>query len=193
MNPAPPVMSIRRMRHRIAMVTGRTDSVTPMHNVRVVYRKYDGRLHWHQWMRYLGEDPYGVWLGAPAGSVSQRGDEPEITQDHAHVQLFPRDRWFTAILNDEPRSTEIYCDITTPVTFSDDEVTMIDLDLDVIKKRDGTVFVDDEDEFAEHQVLFGYPQDVIDAARASCDWLVTAVATEEPFLTVYKTWLDKLR
>jgi protein associated with RNAse G/E len=164
-----------------------------MRNVRVVYRKFDEKLHWHQWMQYLGEDQYGLWLGAPAGSVSQRGDEPEIVQASAHVQLLPTGRWFTAIFNDEPRSTEIYCDITTPVEFADDVVTMIDLDLDVIRKRDGTIYVDDEDEFAEHQVKYGYPADVIATAQQTCDWLVTAVATEEPFLTVYKTYLDKIR
>ena len=68
-----------------------------------------------------------------------------------------------------------------------------DANLDVIKKRDGTIFIDDEDEFAEHQVKYGYPADVIETARATCDWLVTAVADEEPFLTVYKTYLDKVR
>ena len=34
--------------------------------VRVVYTKYDGSLHWHMSMRYLGEDEHGIWLGAPA-------------------------------------------------------------------------------------------------------------------------------
>ncbi|MEV0797050.1 DUF402 domain-containing protein [Kribbella sp. NPDC050281] len=165
-----------------------------MRNVRVVYRKYDEKLHWHQWMRSLGEDEYGVWLGAPPNSVAQRGDEPEIVQSQAVVQLFPRDKWFTAAFNDEPRWTEIYCDITTPVEFSEDVFTMIDLDLDVIRRRDGTtVLVDDEDEFAEHQVKYGYPADVIKTARETCDWLVGAVVTEEPFLTVYKTYLDKVR
>ncbi|MEU4193925.1 DUF402 domain-containing protein [Kribbella sp. NPDC026611] len=164
-----------------------------MRDVRVVYRKFDETLHWHQWMRLLGEDEYGVWLGAQAGAVSQRGNELVVTQEQAHVQLFPRDQWFTAIFNDPPRFTEIYADITTPVEFSEDVVTMIDLDLDVIKRRDGTVFVDDEDEFAEHQVKYGYPADVIATAQSTCDWLVGAVATEEPFLTVYKTYLDKIR
>jgi protein associated with RNAse G/E len=144
-------------------------------------------------MRYLGEDQYGVWLGAPPNSVSQRGDEPEVTQEQAHVQLFSRDRGFTAIFNDEPRSTEIYCDVTTPVEFNGDVFTMIDLDLDVIRKRDGSIYIDDEDEFAEHQVKYSYPPDVIEQAQATADWLVTAVATEEPFLTVFKSWLDKVR
>jgi protein associated with RNAse G/E len=164
-----------------------------MRNVRVVYRKYDEKLHWHQWMRYLGEDEHGVWLGAPANSVSQRGDEPELHHEQAHVQLFPRDRWFTAIFNDEPRSTEIYCDVTTPVEFGEDVFTMIDLDLDVIRKRDGSIYVDDEDEFAEHQVKYSYPPAIIEQAQGTADWLVTAVATEEPFRTVFKTYLDKVR
>ena len=33
---------------------------------------------------------------------------------------------------------------------------MVDLDLDVIRMRDGGI-LDDEDEFAEHQVRYGYP------------------------------------
>ncbi|WP_432950332.1 DUF402 domain-containing protein [Kribbella sp. CA-253562] len=164
-----------------------------MRKVRVVYRKYDGKLHWHQWMTFLGEDQYGVWLGAPAGAIAQRGEEPEIAMPAAVVQLFPRDRWYTASFNDAPQKTEIYCDVTTPVTFGDDEFTMIDLDLDVVKRRDGSFYVDDEDEFAEHQVKYDYPADVIRAAQASCDWLASAVLTEEPFLTEYKAYLDRIR
>jgi hypothetical protein len=53
--------------------------------------------------------------------------------------------------------------------------------------------VDDEDEFAEHQVKYSYPPDVIATAQQTCDWLVRAVSTDEPFLTVYKTHLDKIR
>jgi protein associated with RNAse G/E len=55
------------------------------------------------------------------------------------------------------------------------------------------VLVDDEDEFAEHQVKYGYPADVIATAQETCDRLVGAVATEEPFLSVYKTYLDRVR
>jgi protein associated with RNAse G/E len=125
--------------------------------------------------------------------VSQRGDEPEVVHPQAHVMLLPRDSWWTAIFNDEPRTTEIYCDITSPLEFTDEIVSMIDLDLDVVKRRDGTVYVDDEDEFAEHQVKYGYPVEVIASARAACDSLVKAVTTEEPFQSTYKTYLDKIR
>ena len=42
-----------------------------------------------------------------------------------------------------------------------------DLDLDVIRTGDGTVFVDDEDEFAEHRVSLAYPERWVDQARVT--------------------------
>ena len=36
---------------------------------------------------------------------------------------------------------------------------MVDLDLDVIRMRDGRIILDDEDEFEEHQVRYAYPPD----------------------------------
>lgn len=168
-----------------------------MRPVRVVYRKYDGSLHWHQWMHRLGEDRYGLWLGAPADSTAQRGSEPPVVFADACVMLLPRQTWWTAAFNDRPpdnpTGAEIYCDITTPVEFTDDVVTMVDLDLDVIRRVDGSVVVDDEDEFAEHQVSFGYPPDVIAAAEASCEWLVSNIAGTEPFASAYKPYLDRVR
>ena len=46
--------------------------------VRVVYRKFDGSLHWHHPGRYLGEDEYGRWVGCEAGTIGRRGYEPEV-------------------------------------------------------------------------------------------------------------------
>lgn len=34
---------------------------------------------------------------------------------------------------------------------------MVDLDLDVVRRFDGSAEILDEDEFAEHQVRYGYP------------------------------------
>jgi protein associated with RNAse G/E len=65
---------------------------------------------------------------------------------------------------------------------SSSHVTTVDLDLDVIRLRDGTVFLDDEDEFAEHQISLGYPKDVIEKALETSRWLMKAVAERrEPF------------
>lgn len=162
--------------------------------VRVVYRKYDGTLHWNYWTRRLGEDEYGVWLGAPGGTPLRKGDEVVQPVEWPHVLLLPRDEWWTGAFNAPPHRTEIYCDITTVPTWpAPDEVTMIDLDLDVRRRRTGAVEILDEDEFAEHQIRFGYPAEVVSAAWASAERLVHAIwANEEPFASEYLSWLARL-
>ena len=166
-------------------------------DVRLVFTKYDGSLHWHQTMLYLGEDEHGIWLGARSGATAQRGNEPPIRFEAPSVQLIPvGGPWWTAVFNDAPARVEVYCDISTPAQWrGPDEVTMIDLDLDVVRVReDHRVFVDDEDEFAEHQVRYGYPPEVISQAEEAADWLLTSVtAGVEPFGSVSQAWLDKVR
>ncbi|HEY5833781.1 DUF402 domain-containing protein [Streptomyces sp.] len=160
--------------------------------VQVTYRKYDGTLHWNLRMRRLGEDEHGVWLGLPANSVMRKGHNPEVPIPEAHVLLFPTGAWWTATFNAAPRSTEIYCDITTPPRWpTSGEVTMVDLDLDVLRKRgaNGPILVD-EDEFAEHQMRYGYPADVISAATTAADWLMRAVADGTgPFGGAHQRWM----
>ncbi|MET9066537.1 DUF402 domain-containing protein [Streptosporangium sandarakinum] len=150
--------------------------------VNVVYRKYDGSLHWHHPAVLLGEDEHGVWTGCPVGTVARRGHEASVTWKHASVMLFPRDAWWTACFNAAPYKAEIYCDISTVPQWRDGEVTMVDLDLDVLRMRDGRIILDDEDEFEEHRVRYAYPPEVVDGARASAALLLEAVtARTEPF------------
>jgi uncharacterized protein len=163
--------------------------------VRVVYTKYDGSLHWHSTNLYLGEDAHGIWVGARARSLSRRGSEPPVVIEEPYVQLIPAGEWWTALFNAEPARTEIYCDISTPARWpSDDEVTMVDLDLDVVRMRETRqVLILDEDEFAEHQVRYAYPADVIRRAEQAAGWLRDAVsANAEPFATGYRDWLAKV-
>lgn len=160
--------------------------------VRVVYRKYDGSLHWNMEMRRLGADEHGVWLGLPADSVSRKGDGPPVPQAEAYVLLVPDGAWHTATFNDEPRRTAVYCDITTPPVWPHPgEVTMVDLDLDVLRRRGETApFLVDEDEFAEHRVRYGYPEDVVAAAEGSARSLLAAIAERSgPFDGAHTRWL----
>jgi hypothetical protein len=108
----------------------------------------------------------------------------------------PAGQWWTATFNAAPAKTEIYCDIGTPPQWPDPGVvTMADLDLDVIRRReDQQVLIVDQDEFAEHQVRYSYPAEVIRAAEHAADWLYQAIsARAEPFGSHYLRWLDKIR
>ncbi|MFE6970777.1 DUF402 domain-containing protein [Isoptericola sp. NPDC057653] len=167
--------------------------------VRVVWRKFDGGLHWRHPMTRLGEDEFGVWLGAPAGTVYRRGEPGRETAvvavEDDRVLLIPRDDWWTAEFQADPARLDAYCDVATPASWPHPgEVTMVDLDLDVCRVRDDmSVYVDDEDEFADHQVRYGYPADVVERAEAASAWLTVALRDGvEPFGSRYRTWLDRL-
>ena len=170
-------------------------------DVRVVYTKYDGSLHWNYTMRYLGEDDHGIWLGAGPGLVGRRGHDHEVVFREAQVLLFPRpdggerDAWWTAAFNAAPARTEIYCDIATPARWPDPgQVTMVDLDLDVVRRRaDQRVEIVDGDEFDEHQRRYGYTAQVIREAEQAAAWLRHALsAGAEPFASDYRGWLAQV-
>ncbi|MEZ0072328.1 DUF402 domain-containing protein [Planotetraspora sp. GP83] len=162
-----------------------------MSEVRVVYRKYGGSLHWNHPGRLLGEDEHGSWVGCSAGTVGQRGHEPPVVWEMPFVMLFPRDQWWTATFNADGHETAIYCDVTTVPVWQGGEVTMVDLDLDVLRFKDGRLHLDDEDEFAEHQVLYAYPDEVISQAERSAAWLMDAVGRASgPFGGAHDHWLS---
>jgi protein associated with RNAse G/E len=160
-----------------------------------VYRKFDGSLHWHMELVRLGEDEHGTWLGAPAGSTAQRGGEPPVRFDDAYVLLIPGgDQWWTMNCNASPAWTEIYVDITTATRWTGpDAVEIIDLDLDVIRRYDGSAEILDADEFAEHRVRYGYPPDVVATASRTAAELLDAVRRRtEPFGDTARRWLASL-
>jgi protein associated with RNAse G/E len=175
--------------------TGTETRSSFLQRIRVVYRKYDGSLHWNYETELLGEDEHGVWVGAGPATQVYKGSTLKGAPESPHVLLFPRQAWWTACFNAEPHRTEIYCDITSvPHWPTGTEVTAIDLDLDVRRRRNGEVELLDEDEFAVHQVRFGYPADVVTAALASADWLLGAVRGRvEPFGSAYHQWLGLVR
>jgi hypothetical protein len=171
--------------------------VTELRTVRVITRKWPDQPHWEFDAIRLGVDAHGQWVGVPKGTWLSK-PEKGFTATADHVVLLPHDAWWVATLYgpDPERPMDTYVDMTTPCVWSDDEstVTCFDLDLDVIQSVDGEVWVDDEDEFAEHQVLFDYPADVIAGAQSSCKEVLAAVTDKTgAFDGVALTWLARLR
>ncbi|MEV6521068.1 DUF402 domain-containing protein [Longispora sp. NPDC051575] len=166
-----------------------------MTGVLVTVRKYDGGPHWSIPAVRLGEDAHGVWLGQPEGTVYSKATGPVYATTAPQVLLCPRDSWWTANFYGGSTDLDLYCDVAAPVEWTaPDAVTIVDLDLDVCRVRaDGRVFVDDEDEFADHQVRYGYPPEVVAAASASAAWLVEAVtARSGPFGGGHLDWLARI-
>jgi uncharacterized protein len=159
--------------------------------VEMRFTKWGGKPHWHYPVVPLGSDRYGWWLGGPEGTFFQRGDEEPIPRPHDYVMLVPAEGDWIATWH-AAGDTELYVDITTRPIASDQLIEAVDLDLDVIRERNGRVLLVDEDEFAEHQVLLGYPAELIAQAQATADDLVIRIAAaEEPFGRTGSDWLAR--
>ena len=98
----------------------------------------------------LGRDAQGLWLGVTGGTrVARPGLEFAAHGDF--VVLVPDDAWWVATFNTAPGGKDhdigVYVDITTPTTVNQGEAFTLDLDLDVVKRTNGDLGIDDEDEF----------------------------------------------
>ena len=84
--------------------------------------------------------------------------------------------------------------MTTVPEWQGSTVRAVDLDLDVIEGLDRVVYVDDEDEFEEHRLELGYPDEIVELANATRDVVLTAVRDKHPpFDGSSAAWLDVLR
>ena len=163
----------------------------------LVLRKYDGRPHRRVRGRWLGADEHGTWIGTPRRTVVRYSyglRRIEWTR-HDAVRLIPHDGWWTATFTAAPSRSEIYCDVTTPARRTrPGEITVVDLDIDLIRFRaDHRVVIDDEDEFARHRTRFGYPPEVVAQATGAATHLHEALTRDmEPFATRYRDWLARV-
>jgi hypothetical protein len=167
--------------------------VGPGDAVDVRFTKWGGGRHWEFPVTVLGVDAHGVWCGAPVGTRLERPGAA-FTSQFGWVTLFPTDRPWAASYYDSPdQPIAVYVDVTTPPAWAGSSVSMVDLDLDVIVTRDGDLLLDDEDEFAEHQVTLGYPREIVELARGSADHLMVAAQHgREPFGAAAAGWMARL-
>ncbi|HET7691058.1 MAG TPA: DUF402 domain-containing protein [Nocardioidaceae bacterium] len=166
-------------------------SPTPL---RVVARKWGDRPHWEFDALRLGSDQHGLWAGVPVGTVISRPGLTIVTRQ-LQVVLFPALPYVATFYSSEPEPPcRVYVDIGTEPVVSAAQVTSTDLDLDVIVGNHGRVWIDDEDEFAQHRVEWSYPDDVVATAVASCEAVAAAVrAGAPPFDGSHEPWMDLLR
>lgn len=153
------------------------------------FTKWGGGPHWQWSGHHVGADEHGHWFWAPAGTRCSRPGHTFVAEE-AWVSLVPHHAAWVAGFYPASKPISLYVDMTTTATWhrlgdAEWEVTMVDLDLDVVLTREGHLFVDDEDEFEEHQVALDYPPEIVELARHWRDHVHEAIAAgAEPFATV---------
>ena len=155
-------------------------------------RKWPASPHYGHVGWVLGEDHHGLWLELRVGSPVHRGEELLLHGTTGGLMLVPpSDDWLAWF--PEFGDFELYVDIVSGTERSETAVTTVDLDLDVIRRRDGTIELLDVDEFELHQVELAYPPELIDHAERAAQRVLAAVTGgEEPFAgSAAKGWMKK--
>jgi hypothetical protein len=153
--------------------------------VEIRHHKHPATLHWQIRAQWLADDEWGTWLAGPVPTALRKGHEVWWEYPVPFVSLIPPGEWWMAMFNvtTPERAVEVYVDIVTPARWEGDGlVHFIDLDLDVVRLADGHSYIDDEDEFLEHQRSLAYPAEWIDNVRRTADELLPLVRDRvEPF------------
>lgn len=158
--------------------------------IKIEYTKWPRQLHYSYRMRALGVDEYGIWGCCDAGEQVHKAGKLAFVRSDALLCLVPRvGCWSASWYPPTEERLEVYIDINTQPVWLEDAVTMIDLDLDVLRARDGTVEVLDEDEFNEHRVAYDYPPEIVTLARTAV--AETVALAQIPFEPFDQAWRDR--
>jgi uncharacterized protein len=142
--------------------------------------KWGGLPHYRGVVTHLGDDEHGGWWWGPKGRTILRGDEPIFEAQQDVVFLVVPGAWWSATWWLGHPEVELYVNIGTPFVHEADRLVSTDLDLDVLRFCDGRVETVDQDEFAEHQVRYGYPADVIETVERTAQEVHAAMERGEP-------------
>ncbi|MGO4107876.1 DUF402 domain-containing protein [Paenibacillus sp. YAF4_2] len=152
-------------------------------SIQIKALKYGNILH-YEWNTELLEegDGYVFVLGQYGRKLQHHTKKAVFTVNNWSIEFFSSKLWFTvsaAIVDGQ--INEYYCNINQPAVMSGDEVSFVDLDLDLVQ-RGGEWMVIDEDEFIENAEKFGYPEPLMKQVRAELAGLQARVAGRQfPF------------
>lgn len=151
-------------------------------------RKWPDRPHWVYDMTVLGADARGIWAGVPRGTPARRGDGP-IRELSGFVVLVPdAEPWIVECYPDHA-DVAVYVNVGTVPTIADSRVIQVDLDLDVALRHDGSVAIEDRDEFLANRTR--YPRELAELAEQAAD-RAASLLTGNADAFGARPWLGKL-
>lgn len=156
--------------------------------VRMSQRKWPDRPHWAYDMTVLGADRRGTWAAVRRGTPARKAGGP-IRELPSFVVLVPAaDPWIVECYLGHPKVVT-YINIGTVPKLAGGQVIQVDLDLDVVLRQDGSVVVEDRDEFRANSG--NYPGDLAELAEHATSRAVSLLeGTSDPFGA--RSWLMKL-
>lgn len=133
---------------------------------------------------FLGEDQFGHWLGVTKGDPWWAADHSSSgTFLHSFVKLVPRNTFWSVCFH--PGDLVVDVDIILPVNWIGNILEEVDLELDVLRSRNGKVWIRDQNKFEQLQTHWGIPLEIATQATETCNYIRSLVEqSSEPFGTI---------
>jgi uncharacterized protein len=154
-------------------------SLRPGHLIDFRTVEWDRADRWRWAMRYLGADDDGIWLGAPAASLRIRPNGVVERIERSVVRLLPSVGLWCAMWN-HLEDLDVYVDVCARPEWDGGSCRVRDLQLDVVRYRDGTVRTLDEDEFEAARQRWRYSPRLVRQALEATRRLDTALREATP-------------
>lgn len=154
--------------------------------------KYPNIPH-YEWEGEMLEktDDYILLLCKPGRKLTHHTKNKVFIEHNTSIEYFSLTEWYTAAMKvvDE-EIVSYYCNVAMPSVLEGNNLSFIDLDLDLLKQKNEDWKVVDEDEFAENSIRLNYPPQLKTRAIRALEELKAKTIQEEfPFNQDVLNWV----
>lgn len=135
--------------------------------------KYPDIPHYEWKGHLLRKTPeYVMVLGESGREMKHHTKNTTFTIEVTSIEYFFLKEGYTVAMEiEEGKILSYYCNIAMPSVLHGDQISFVDLDLDLVKGRNADWMIVDEDEFEIHSVKYDYPAELKEYALKSLDLL----------------------
>lgn len=147
---------------------------------RVESRSFDRQTSWHWNAEFVGRAPSLLIVHSAAGDPVVSG-ERQYPWPADTLQFYWSDRWYNiraALRDGVPYFYS--CNVAMPAAFSENEVTYVDLDLELAVTDGLSARLEGEDDFHRNAAAMSYPPDVVQRAQDAVQELRSLVRAGRP-------------
>lgn len=168
----------------LAELLAQNQTLAPRRTIEVQACKFDGAVY-RRWQVSLLEETADLWLLWGVFETEVRHAQLGVIKpDTISIEFYWKNRCYNVFRFHEPNGDlrNFYCNVNLPPTLSNDVLSYIDLDLDIVVQPDFSYQKIDFNEFAANAVQFQYPETVIKTAYQALDALTVLIENRQfPF------------
>lgn len=160
--------------------------------IKITALKYPNIPH-YEWEGEMLEktDDYILLLCKPGRKLIHHTKNKVFIEENTSIEYFSLAEWYTAAMKvADEEIVSYYCNVAMPSVLEGNNLSFIDLDLDLLKQKNEDFKVVDEDEFAENSIRLNYPTQLKTRAIKALEELkAQAIRGEFPFNQDVLKWV----